>query len=413
MTMKKIMFPLAIFFTLSVNAQDFLITFSGTGEASTVDSVRVENLMKDTAITLKGNEALHLLGSSAINSPVEKQSSYIKIYPNPMAESSLIEICIPESGAANISILDITGKLVFQITEYLDNYPQEFQVSGLNNGVYFINVKSNNYHFSGRLISLTRSNGAISIEKVSGSISGTGEKKSGTDYKEINDAVMAYDNGDRLLITGYSGNYTTVTTDVPTASKTITFDFVMCAFGVVSYYPVVKIGDQVWMASNLETSKLNDGADISIAPADTSPGYRYYNDDAYHDYYGLLYNWYAVNTGKLCPTGWRMPSDFDWTVLVVYLEGISVAGGKLKATGPAWEDPNWGATNESGFTALPGGMYSGMYRNLGYAGYWWSGTEIPGGSFAYYRALYNSSANVLQPEYMSRSNYFSVRCIKE
>jgi uncharacterized protein (TIGR02145 family) len=411
--MKKIMFPLAIFFTLSVNAQDFLITFSGTGEASTVDSVKVENLMKDTAIILKGNEALHLLGSSAINSPVEKQSSYIKIYPNPMAESSLIEICIPESGAAIISILDITGKLVFQIPEYLDNYPQEFQFSGLNNGVYFINVKSNSYNFSGRLLSLRRSNGAISFEKVSGSISGTGEKKSETDYKGINDAVMAYDNGDRLLITGYSGNYSTVVTDVPAENKTITFDFVLCAYGSVSYYPVVKIGDQVWMAKNLETSKLNDGTDISLAPTDTSPGYRYYNDDPFGPHYGALYNWYAVKTGKLCPTGWRVPSDFDWTVLVVYLDGVAVAGGKLKATGSVWEDPNWGATNESGFTALPGGSYIGMYRSFGYAGYWWSGTEIPGGSFAYYRALYNSSANVLQPDYMLREFYLSIRCIKQ
>jgi uncharacterized protein (TIGR02145 family) len=224
---------------------------------------------------------------------------------------------------------------------------------------------------------------------------------------------MAYDNGDRLLITGYSGNYTTVMTDVPTSSKTVTFNFILCAYGVVSYYPVVKIGDQVWMAKNLETSKLNDGVDISYAPADTSPGYRIYNDDPFGPHYGALYNWYAVNTGKLCPTGWRMPSDFDWTVLVVYLDGVAVAGGKLKATGTVWADPNYGATNESGFTALPGGMYMGMFRNFGYAGYWWSGTGIPGGSYAYYRSLYNESANVLQPDYKLREYYFSIRCIKE
>ena len=241
--------------------------------------------MKDTAIVLNDSEILHLLGSSSINFLTKNQSSYIKIYPNPMAESSLIEVFPPASGEAIISILDITGKLVFQIPEYLDNYPQEFRLSGLSSGAYFINVKSNSYNFSGRLLSYARSDGAISFEKAGGNIPKSGEKKSVMDNKGINEVTMAYDNGDRLLITGYSGNYTTVMTDVPTASKTITSGFVLCAYANVYYYPVVKIGDQIWMAKNLETSKLNDGTDISYAPNDYSPGYRYYNDDVFAPHY--------------------------------------------------------------------------------------------------------------------------------
>jgi uncharacterized protein (TIGR02145 family) len=128
-------------------------------------------------------------------------------------------------------------------------------------------------------------------------------------------------------------------------------------------YNTVTIGDQVWMAENLKTTKLNDGTSISnaidnIAWASLStPGYCWFiNNRATYEIYGALYNWYAVYTDKLCPTGWHVPSNSEWTTLTDHLGGAEVAGGKLKESGSShWASPNTGATNVTGFTALPGG----------------------------------------------------------
>jgi uncharacterized protein (TIGR02145 family) len=139
---------------------------------------------------------------------------------------------------------------------------------------------------------------------------------------------------------------------------------------------------------------------------------------AYYQTYGALYNWYTVNTSKLCPTGWHVPSDAEWTTLTDFLGGIDVAGGKLKETDTLnWQNPNTGATNESGFTALPGGtrnFLNGEFQNLGKNGGWWSSTEWDGGMFkgAYYRTLSYYSNGIDGGEW-GYTHGHSVRCIKD
>jgi uncharacterized protein (TIGR02145 family) len=153
-------------------------------------------------------------------------------------------------------------------------------------------------------------------------------------------------------------------------------------------YTSVTIGSQVWMVENLKTGKLNDGtalvyaADItSWINLSTNPGYCWYNYDAatYKTPYGALYNWYAVGTGKLCPTGWHVPSDTEWLALESFLGGHAVAGAKLKETGTThWLAPNTGATNESGFTGLPTGFrydWGSIFQGFGSQGWWWSATQ--------------------------------------
>jgi uncharacterized protein (TIGR02145 family) len=130
-------------------------------------------------------------------------------------------------------------------------------------------------------------------------------------------------------------------------------------------YKTVNIGNQVWMAENLRTTKFNDNKTIPLVKDSTAwsnlitPGYCCYDNDAetYLSLYGALYNWYAVNTGKLCPEGWHVPSDEEWITLRTYLGGEELAGGKMKESGIShWQSPNAGATNQSGFTAIPGGV---------------------------------------------------------
>lgn len=132
-------------------------------------------------------------------------------------------------------------------------------------------------------------------------------------------------------------------------------------------YAFVTINGLTWMAENLKTTKLNDGTSLATiedcSSDNLSPGFAWYEKDynTYGKVYGGLYNWYAVNTGKLCPEGWRMPTKHEWFLLIEHLGGALEAGGSLKETGTAhWDAPNTGATNQSGFGALPGGYFGGV-----------------------------------------------------
>ena len=128
--------------------------------------------------------------------------------------------------------------------------------------------------------------------------------------------------------------------------------------------------------------------------------------------YGVLYNWPAVMTEGICPSGWHIPSDEEFTQLTDFLGGEGVAGGKMKEAGyDHWNSPNTGATNSSGFTGLPGGYRdSGGFFNVGYYGYWWSASES--GSYSWRRLLFFSSDNVLRLDAHHYSGG-SVRCVRD
>lgn len=188
-------------------------------------------------------------------------------------------------------------------------------------------------------------------------------------------------------------------------------------------YTTITIGAQVWMGQNLKATHYNDGKLIPLVTDNTtwanltSPAYCWYiNDISYKDPYGALYNWYAVNTEKLCPTGWHVPTNDEWIELSDYLGGSIVSGGKLKETGTIhWDSPNEGATNETGFTALACGERNddGAFSSISYFNYsaqWWQSTNY--GDSPNYYAL--SSAN---SQFWGHSWYaklgLSVRCIND
>jgi uncharacterized protein (TIGR02145 family) len=187
-------------------------------------------------------------------------------------------------------------------------------------------------------------------------------------------------------------------------------------------YNTVWIGGQNWMAENLKVTKYNDNTSIPNVTDNTewenlsNGAYAWYDNDkaTYGDTYGALYNWYAVETGNLCPSGWHVPTDEEWTTLTEYLGGADVAGGKLKETGTThWFNPNEGATNESGFTALPGGYrgYVGDFSYVGYDGYWWSATEYRTYG-AWYRSMYYGYSTVSRYSH-DKEFGFSVRCLRD
>lgn len=186
-------------------------------------------------------------------------------------------------------------------------------------------------------------------------------------------------------------------------------------------YSTVQIGTQCWMAENLNLGTRINGSSGQTNNA-TLEKYCYNDIEDSCNVYGGLYQWdetmhYVTTEGTqgICPGGWHIPSDGEWTILSDYLGGNIVAGGKMKEAGyDHWASPNLGATNSSGFTGLPGGYRSyssGSFYNLGYLGFFWSSTE-DGASFAWNRMLYYDIDDVGRGNYY-KTYGFSVRCLKD
>jgi uncharacterized protein (TIGR02145 family) len=187
-------------------------------------------------------------------------------------------------------------------------------------------------------------------------------------------------------------------------------------------YKTIRIGSQTWFLKNLKTATYNNGTPIPLVTDSTAwaglstPGYCWYDNDisSFKPTYGALYNGYTVNTGRLCPKDWHVPGDAEWTILTNYLGGEGSAGGKLKEKGTSfWVGPNTGATNESGFTALPGGLryHDGSFHDFGFSGYWWTSTGLSQ-ERSFFRYLDYEYSNIFRFDNLNRIG-FSVRCVRD
>jgi len=192
----------------------------------------------------------------------------------------------------------------------------------------------------------------------------------------------------------------------------------------------VKIGTQIWMVENLNTSHFKNGDPISHAKSnyewekageEGQPAWCFYeNNPSYGNLYGKLYNWYAVNDPRgLAPEGWHIPTEEEWNKLSYYLGGEEIAGGKMKSTRtepdphPRWNFPNESATNESGFSGIPAGFRepNGNFGDLGDYGNWWSSTKgNPGYAWACY--LGYAFIGITRGSFDRKLGY-SVRCLKD
>ena len=194
-------------------------------------------------------------------------------------------------------------------------------------------------------------------------------------------------------------------------------------FNGYTYTSIVLGNGQEWMAENLRTTTYANGELIpnvtdgtQWSNLTTGAWAHYNNNNQYENSYGKLYNWYTVaDPRNVCPTGWHVPTDAEYTLLTDYLGGGSVAGGKMKSTGTQyWSSPNSGATNESGFSGLPGGFrdgFSGSFSYIGKNGYWWSSTEgSTNGAWNRNLIYYDGDVN----RYSTDKGFgFSVRCLRD
>jgi uncharacterized protein (TIGR02145 family) len=225
------------------------------------------------------------------------------------------------------------------------------------------------------------------------------------------------------------------------ATGTITVTVSACPDPTITYngydYKTVGIGDQCWMAENLRTRKYNDDTDIPFDASGgaagngsgqtwgalTSGAHTLYAHDSTANpsnliSRGYLYNWYAVNDSrKLCPDGWHVPTDAEWTTLTTFLVW-NVAGGKMKQRGTTlWNTPNTSATNESGFSAVPGGWResNGFFSSIIFNAVFWSATEKDN-STGWFRSLSSAAASVSSNDTFregKKSDGYSVRCLRD
>jgi uncharacterized protein (TIGR02145 family) len=396
--MKKRLVILFIFCLLKANAQPYSISFSGTG----LSTVKVQNLTTNLIVDVPSGFVLQLSTSTYIPEDKNTEHTGLKVYPNPATDKSTLEILPPLAGYAIITVYNITGKVLTKFKDYLEKCTYKFCLSGLKDGLYIINIEGNGYQFSEKLISNGKSVGTVAINRVGSNNQIVDEKKSTKNSKgSIID--MDYHNGERLKFTAVSGNNSTVITDIPTADKIISFTFTECKDGDNNYYPVVQIGTQLWMAENLKTTKFNNGTtsipdvtDQTEWAALTTPAYCWYdnNEIAYKDLYGALYNWFAVNTGNLCPIDWHVPADSEWSTLLDYLKSNgynydgtnddykaaktlgAASGWNLSSTAGSVGNSDYPTLrNATGFTALPGGLrYVDGFSSVGYYSWWWTAT---------------------------------------
>ncbi len=205
-------------------------------------------------------------------------------------------------------------------------------------------------------------------------------------------------------------------------------------------YTTIKIGTQTWMKENLKVTRYNDGTTIPFVTDGTAwsnlstPGYCWYNNDkaTYGATYGALYNWFTVNTNKLCPVGWHVPSDAEWTTLENYLiaNGYNYDGAttgnkyaKALASNTGWTihtsvgvvgNTDYPAKrNAIGFTALPAGYRTiyGTYNWIGYNGSWWSSTEVD--TINAWPRYMSYDYSYVYRNYLSKQDGLSVRCVKD
>ncbi|MFH2144219.1 MAG: FISUMP domain-containing protein [Bacteroidota bacterium] len=411
-----VLFVFLLFSICTTKAQNYQISFTGSGESISVDSVKVLNLTQCTSLTISGSDTLILFGPGGISNTISDKTSLI-IYPNPMTQTCNVEFYNSIYGDVNIAIYDISGKVICQRREKIEQGRHKYTVTDLEKGIYVINIISPENNIKGRIISINENPQVVSLIRNENNNNFSSHKSELKNTKSL--VQMQYNDGERLLLKGISGDFSRIITMIPTQSQTVDFEFIKCLDGDNNHYSVVTIGTKTWMAENLKTTKYNDGDTIPYGSGGNAPQYCWYsnNYNTYGSIYGAMYNWFAVDTlsngmKNVCPVDWHVASYAEWTVLSNYLGGNNVSGGKLKETCSIyWDSPNVDATNESGFTALPGGFWDGMFSSIHDSVHWWTSTKFSNG-WAYDLSINDIDGDIYYEWWMIDSME-SVRCIKD
>ena len=408
-------------------AQVITLTFTGQyqGDPVSLDSMLVLNLTQGGDVTLYYPDTVLVLGSTGIGAGATAHRDGITLgpgHPNPYSDRMNVDLYVNEAGVLRMGVSDASGREVANYQGPITPGTQRFQLWGGQPGVQLLWAELNGKRRSIRTVMVGEGHaGPVHLVNI-GAVHGNLMLKDARD-------VFPWTPGDELGITGYAtlpGGQAASgwINEVPTVSADRTIQLangLVCADSPSvtdidgNTYPVVSIGGQCWMAENLRTTRYRDGAEIPNVTDTTAwtalgtGAWSNYNNDTVNDaLYGQLYNWFAASDVRICPQGWHVPTDADWQALELSLGMLPTelsatswrgtipnVGGQLKSLS-LWVAPNNGASNSSGFAALPGGNRdsdTGFFYDLPYYGYWWS-TTVSTTDKAWCRYLQNNNTGI-------------------
>ncbi|MBK8227006.1 MAG: fibrobacter succinogenes major paralogous domain-containing protein [Flavobacteriales bacterium] len=425
-----------ISFISQVRSQVITITFEGTLNALPIplDSILVMNLTAggDTMVYFPDN-VLVLDGTTGI-ARGNQSAMTMQGWPNPFVGSTEVALSAT-SGELLLTLQDATGRLLKSHTLEVAEGVHRFRIDCGQPGMHLLMARQSAVS---RTVRLMAAEGQGASDLQYNGLWGSGRAKDDR-------SLFTWMPGDELRYIGYATDagiaHSAAIDEVPVASATRTFALfagLACSESPTvtdvdgNVYRSVRIGGQCWMAENLKTTRNNDGTDIPNVTDGaawsqlSSDAWCYYNNSPASAIYGKLYNWYVATNTNICPQGWHVPTDAEWQQLELTLGmpagevsntsfrgAAQNVGGKMKAT-TLWVAPNTGATNESGFSGLPGGFRTnanGAFNYLGNAGFWWSVSES-GAEDAWYRTLDGNDAGVYRFNSAKRDG-FCLRCIRD
>ena len=449
----------ALFLIISAFGQkptmELTFTALNNGQYVPLDSIFIENLTQGGDTTLYAPDTIlvidYVTGIGENGAVDENTLSVSQNYPNPFKSKTEFNLYLAEKGNIKITGRDILGRELVHYENILNQGNHSFAFYAGNESYYLLTVTGN--QTSQTIKMLNAGSHTTNGEKCK--IVYTGNKGNVSGFKSqqaINNFV--FNLGDSLEFTGYANTIdgifgSAVVTDTPQTNSNYEFAIIKglrCPGAPTitdidgNVYNTVQIGNQCWMAENLKTTAYQNGTPIPNVTNGSNWGFLtsgayvwFFNIISWKDSYGALYNWYAtVDANGLCPTGWHVPTNGEWTALTDFIGGTgSPHGNELKSCRqensplgggcnttehPRWRDDNYHGnygTDDYGFSGLPGGLrdYDGEFYYIGDEGCWWSST---GDSqfYAWSRYLYYYGGNVYVG-YDGRRVGFSVRCLKD
>ena len=457
MKTKILLSILALAITISAFNQkptmELTFTAENNGQYVPLDSIFIENLTQGGDTTLYAPDTVLVLdyvtGIGESEAIEENTFSVSQNYPNPFKGKTEVNLYLPEEDEIKITVRDILGRELVHYENILNRGNHTFAFYSGNEKYYLLTITGIQTSQTIKMLNA----GSYTANGKKCKIVYTGNNGNVSDFKSqnaINDFV--FNLGDELMITAYAltaiGNLgSSVVVDTPEMNTIYEFDVIggLRCPGMPTLtdvdgntYNTVQIGDQCWMKENLKTTTYQNGTPIpNVTDADAwsnlaTGAYVWYdNDISWKDSYGALYNWFAtVDANGLCPEGWHVPTNDEWTALTDYIGGTgSPHGNELKSCRqvnsplgggcnttehPRWEQYNTHyGTDDYGFSGLPGGYrnYFGTFDYIGYYGFWWSSTEYSS-YLAWYRFL-NYDYGIVSVSYFSLQRGRSVRCLRD
>lgn len=426
------------------------LTFAAdnNGQYIPMNSILIENLTQGRDTTLYAPDTVLVLdyvtGINEIITFDDHSFSLSQNFPNPMKGKTTVSLYLPEKENILITISDVIGREMVNQKFHLERGNHSFTFYPGRESLYFLTARADR---QSRTIKMFNS---PSDANVSGYCKlgyngqqkpGTGENKSGN---ALNNFVFGL--GDMLKFTSFTDQGERVITSSPTGDQTYYFHYTgdPCPGTPTvtdidgNTYNTVQIGNQCWMKENLKTTTYRNGTSIpNVTDANawgnfTTGAYVWHDNDAsWKHLYGALYNWHTtVDANGLCPDGWHVPTNDEWTTLTNFIGGTGelhgnelkscrqvnspLGGGCYTSEHPRWNSnsSNWG-TDDYGFSGLPGShrFINGDFDYIGISGLWWSSTEDSAYN-AWYRVLNYSYGYVIVNDYRKQAG-FSVRCLRD